>query len=113
MWNSINNNKDIVQIYYYHPFGDQIFKNCVHHCLEGGRAVGQSKEHHKWLIKASVGLEGCFSFVSVFHSDIVESPTYVQLSEVLSSLQLINLLMSLEMSESGYLFLTVTAFKAW
>ena len=81
---------DFIQIYHYHPFRDQVFKYCVHQHLEGGWAVGQSEEHHKWLVEASVGPESCFPFVTIFHLDIVKSPTYIKLSEVLSSLQLID-----------------------
>ena len=79
-----------LQIHHYHSFGNQVFEDSVHHCLKGGQTICQSKEHYKWLIEAPVGSEGCLPCISIFHPYIVKPPVYVELSKLLSSLQLID-----------------------
>src|SRR5258707_5934981 len=50
----------------------------VHHGLEGGGQVAQSKEHDKWFKESSVCGEGCLPLISFFETDIVEAPVEVQ-----------------------------------
>src|SRR5258708_7209104 len=57
-------------------------EDVVHHGLEGGGGVAQSKEHDKWLKESSVCGEGCLPLVSFFERDIVEAPAEVQGGEL-------------------------------
>src|SRR5260221_243028 len=60
---------------------DKGAEDVVHHCLEGGQQVAQSKEHDEQLKESSVHGEGCLPLIPFFQSDIVEAPTEVQGSE--------------------------------
>ena len=37
--------EDVIQIHYNLPLSDQLLKDSVHHCLECGQAISESKEH--------------------------------------------------------------------
>ncbi len=53
-------------------------EDVIHHHLEGGQRVAQSKEHDKWLEESSVHGEGCLPLIPFLQSDIVEAPMEVQ-----------------------------------
>src|SRR5258707_10689263 len=57
---------------------DKGAEDVIHHCLEGGRQVAQSKEHDEWLKESSVCGEGHLPLIPLLQSDIVEAPTEVQ-----------------------------------
>ena len=46
--------------------------------LEGGRGVGETKEHDGRFKEAFVDNEGSFPLVSVLDMDIVVSPLYIK-----------------------------------
>jgi hypothetical protein len=54
-------------------------KDCIHHCLEGGWGVGKAKEHHSWFKEAFVGDECHFPLVLFLDTDVVVSPSHVEL----------------------------------
>src|SRR5258708_3553614 len=54
---------------------DKGVEDVVHHCLEGGWRVAQSKEHDKQLEESSVRGEGHLPLIPFLQSDIVEAPT--------------------------------------
>ena len=54
-------------------------KNVVHHLLEGGRWVGEAKEHDSWFVGSISHFEGSFMFIAFFDADIVVTPLNVQL----------------------------------
>jgi len=56
--------------------------------LEGSGAVGHSKEHHEGFKKATIGAEGCLSFISGLDACIVEPPLDIKFCEVLGSAEL-------------------------
>src|SRR6266446_2229480 len=58
-------------------------EDVIHHCLEGGGRVAQSKEHDKGFKQSTVHGEGCLPLIPFFQSDIVETPAEVQGSEPL------------------------------
>ena len=68
---------------------DEVLEDVVHYRLECCRRVCQSKEHDCWLKQSSVHSEGRFPFVSLFDSDVVVSPLYVELREYSGSLEVI------------------------
>jgi hypothetical protein len=49
----------------------------IHHGLEGGWTIGETKVHHQQLKEALIGVEGCFPLVALLDTDIVVSPVYV------------------------------------
>ena len=74
-----------VQVHHY-TFRDGVFKDSVHHGLEGGRAVSQTKKHNEQFIKPSISSECSFPFISFLHANIVETQADIQFGEVPSSL---------------------------
>ena len=74
--------QDIVHIDCHIPFIDEVLEDVVHHGLEGGRAVGEAKEHDQGFKEAPICLEGGFPLVSLFDLHIVVSPTYIQFRKV-------------------------------
>ena len=65
-------------------FGNQIAEGVVHETLEGGRGVGEAKEHYGGFEEAFVSDEGGFPLVSVLDSYIVISPPNIEFGEDLS-----------------------------
>ena len=63
---------------------DKGVEDVIHHRLEGGGRVAQSKEHDKGFKQSVVRGEGCLPLISFPQSDIVETPAEVQGSEPLS-----------------------------
>jgi len=56
--------------------------------LEGSRAVGHPKKHYKEFEEATVGMEGCFPFISGLDAYVIETPADVQFCEVSGSIEL-------------------------
>ena len=81
-------NQDVVEVYHYHSFHYKFMENVVHHGLEGGGAVGQSKKHHKRFVQSSVCSESSFPLISLLNPDIVETPPHIQFSEIFCSAEL-------------------------
>src|ERR1700758_4846618 len=82
----LSENKDIIQINHHHTFGDEFFEDSVHHSLEGSGAIGQTKEHNEWFVETSVSSECGFPFMTLFHPDVIERASDIELSEVPSPL---------------------------
>ena len=49
--------------------------------LEGGRGVGETKEHDSRFKEALVGNKGGFPLMSILDTDIVVSPLYIEFGE--------------------------------
>ena len=62
-------------------FRDHVHADMVHERLEGGGCVGETEEHDCWLIQPKGSDEGCFPLVLFSQSDIVVSPSYVELGK--------------------------------
>ena len=56
------------------PFHYHVSEDVIHHCLEGGGAVCEAKEHDLWFKESTVCAEGGFPFISVTALHIVEAP---------------------------------------
>ena len=80
--------QNIIQVHYHDPFSYKGPEDVVHHSLEGGGAVGHSKEHHERFEEAAIGMEGCLPFISGLDTYIIETPLDVKLCEVLGSAEL-------------------------
>ena len=62
-------------------------EDVIHHHLEGCQAVREAKEHDLWLKEPSVGKECSLPLIALSDSDIVETPSDIQLSKVLGTLE--------------------------
>ena len=80
--------QNVVQVYHYDPFSYESSEDVIHHSLEGGGTVGHSKEHHKRLEEAAVGVEGRFSFISGLDMYVIETLSDIKFCEVPSSTEL-------------------------
>ncbi|KAG5350870.1 hypothetical protein C0989_008950 [Termitomyces sp. Mn162] len=78
------------KVYTHYTLCNEVPEDVVHHCLEGGWAIGESKEHNKRFKQSLVGLEGGLPFVSLLDMHIVVAPPDVQFSEVLHTLEVVD-----------------------
>jgi len=56
--------------------------------LKDSRAVGHSKKHYKGFEETTVGMKGCFPFISGLNAYIIETLVDIQFCEVLGSTEL-------------------------
>src|SRR3981189_3157846 len=82
--------EDVVEINGDDTLGDKVFKDLVHHRLEGRRAVGQSEVHHQWFEQTAIRSKRRFPFIAFFYPHIVISPADVEFSKVLCALESVN-----------------------
>ena len=69
--------EDVVHIDSDVTFVDQFSENEVHHGLEGGWSVRETKEHDHRFEKAAVCLKGGFPLVSVTNAYVVVPPSNI------------------------------------
>ncbi|KAG5733786.1 hypothetical protein E4T56_gene8207 [Termitomyces sp. T112] len=79
--------ENVVEVYAHYAFGNKVLEDVVHHCLEGGQAIGESKEHNKRFEQSPVGLEGSLPLVSLLDACIIVSLPDIQFGEVLHTLE--------------------------
>ena len=73
--------EDIIHINCNIAFIDEFVEKVVHHRLEGGRSVGEAKEHDHWFEEATIRLECCLPLIAIAHANVIISPTDIQLRE--------------------------------
>ena len=83
-------NEEVVHVNDKPFFRDHIVKGVIHEALESGRGIGETKEHHSGLKESFMSNEGSFPLMSIFDSDIVVSPSDVELGEDFHPLEFIN-----------------------
>src|SRR3982750_1205089 len=88
--NILGEDQDVIQVYHNHTFRDHILEDLVHHGLEGGRTIGETKEHDKRFKETSVSAKGSLPLISFFDADIVETPMNVKLGEVARTTKLVD-----------------------
>jgi len=79
--------QNVVQ-HYDNPFRYNGSEDVVHHSLEGGRAVGHPEKHYEGFKEATVGVEGCFPFISGLDAYLIETPADIQFCKVSGSTEL-------------------------
>jgi hypothetical protein len=79
---SLGKYQDVIQVNYHNSFCNKFLEDVVHHGLEGGWTVSETKEHHQGLEQAPVGMESRFPLIPFLHPDIVETPPDSQFGEV-------------------------------
>ena len=70
------------------PSAMRVLKISFYHSLEGGGAVGHSKEHHEGFKEAAIGAEDRLLFISGLDAHIVEPPPDVKFCKVPGSTEL-------------------------
>ena len=85
LFNSPGEDENIIQVYYYYFFSDEVPEDVIHYCLEDSQTVSHSKEHHQRFKQAIVGIESGLPLVSRLDAYIVETPADVQFSKVFGS----------------------------
>ena len=73
--------KEVIHVDDKPSFHNHISKWVVHEMLEGGRGVGETKEHDSRFKEAFVGNKDSFPLVSILDIDIVVSPLYIEFGE--------------------------------
>ncbi|KAG5348415.1 hypothetical protein C0989_010578, partial [Termitomyces sp. Mn162] len=82
--------EDAIKVYTHYALHNEVLEDVVYHGLEGGRAVGESEEHNKWLKQSPVGLEGSLPLVSFLDAHIVVTPPDIQFSKVLHAPEVVD-----------------------
>ena len=83
LFESFCEDEDVVQVHHHHySFRYEFLEDVIHHSLESGRAVSEAEEHHQQFKESAVGVEGGLPFIPLFHTDIIETPSDIQLCEV-------------------------------
>ena len=82
--------ENVVKIHTNNSFCNGIVEDVIHHCLEGGRAVGQIKEHYQGFEKSTIGPECCLPLITFLDVHIVVAPVDIQLGEVMCTSEIVN-----------------------
>jgi hypothetical protein len=69
---------EVVHVDFQPPLCDFFSEDVVHHCLKGCRGIGEAKEHDCWFKESFTCFKGGLPFISLFDSDIVVAPTYIE-----------------------------------
>jgi hypothetical protein len=88
--------EDVIHVYNHPSFPDVFLENRIHHSLEGGGGVGETKKHYRRFEKTFISDEGGLPLVSIFDSDVIVSPSYVYFGEIFCSFEFIE-----EVGDSG------------
>ena len=84
----LHKDQNVVQVYHYNSFGYESSEDVIHYSLEGSRTVGHSEEHYKRLEETTVGVKGCFPFISGLDTYVIETPLDIKFCEVPGSAEL-------------------------
>src|SRR5258708_72445 len=71
----------VVHVDYEPSFPEFFFEEGIHHHLEGGWRVSEAEEHHSRFEKAFVSNKCCLPFIAIFYSDVIVTPSNIELSE--------------------------------
>jgi hypothetical protein len=89
-FDALREDEDVVEVYVNHTFHDEVLENVIHHHLEGGGRVSESEKHHQWLVEATISTTRCLPLVTLFHSNILVPPSYIELREEFRAVKLIH-----------------------
>jgi hypothetical protein len=60
---------------------DEVLEYLIHHSLEGGQTIGETKVHHKWLKEVSICAESGLPLITLSDMDIIVSPVHIELGD--------------------------------
>src|ERR1700748_3546425 len=78
----LSEDENVVHVNNHHPLINELFEQLIHHSLECGGTVAQSKENDKWLEQSPVGSKCCLPLVAVFDPNIIIPPADIELGKV-------------------------------
>ena len=78
--------KEVIHVANKPSLCDHITKGVIYELLEGGRGIGETKEHYSWFEESLMGDESSFPLMPILDSDIVIFPTDVKFGEDLCPL---------------------------
>ena len=73
----LRKDQNVVQVHYYDPLSYKGSEDVVYHSLESGRTIGYSKEHYERFKEATIGIGGCFLFISRLDVYVIRTPADV------------------------------------
>ncbi|KAG5350705.1 hypothetical protein C0989_009606 [Termitomyces sp. Mn162] len=82
--------EDVIKVHTHYALCYEVSEDVVYHGLEGGRAIGESKEHNEQLKQSPVGPEGSLPLISLLNVHIIVTPPDIQLSEVLHTPEVVD-----------------------
>ena len=83
-------NEEVIHVNDKPSFHDHIVKRVIHEALESGGGIGETEEHYCRFKESFMGDEGSFPLISVFDSDIIISPSDIELGEDFCPLEFID-----------------------
>ncbi len=86
----LGEDQDVIKVNCHLAFGNEVTEDVIHHPLEGGGRVHESKEHHGGFGESLICMESCFLFVPLPNLDIVISPSDIKFHEVFGSAKLVD-----------------------
>src|SRR5258705_7588803 len=81
--------ENIVHIDEHLSCSDKVLEGVVHHGLKSSRGVAKAEEHNQRFKHPTIGLKSGLPFIAFLNSDVVVSPSDVELTKDLCILQLI------------------------
>ena len=81
----LGENQYIIHVDGNYSFFDEFPEDIIHHGLEGGWAVAETKEHHQWFIEPPISSKGSLPLVSFSNANVVVTPANIKFSEVFST----------------------------
>ncbi|KAG6892218.1 hypothetical protein C0993_004517, partial [Termitomyces sp. T159_Od127] len=82
--------ENVIKVYAHYTFSNEVPEDVVHHGLEGGQAISESKKHKKRFKQSPVGPEGSLPLISLMNAHIVVTPLDIQFCEVLCPSEVID-----------------------
>ena len=79
---SLGVDEDVIEVYANDSLCNQIVEDVIHHCLECGRAVSQTKEHYQGFKESAIGPKHCLPLISFLDVHVVVASTDIQLGEI-------------------------------
>src|SRR5712671_2024767 len=89
-WQGGVEEENIIKVDNKMAFINKVGEDGVHKGLESRGCVTKTKGHDEWLKEAERALEGCFPFITFVDTDVIVTPTDVELCEVTRSFELID-----------------------
>jgi hypothetical protein len=90
LFDALREDEDVVEVHTNHAFHDEVLENVVHHRLEGGGRISESKKHHQGLVEATISAKHCLPLVTLLHPNILVPPSHVELGEEFRATKLIH-----------------------
>src|SRR5882762_463295 len=81
--------EDIVHIDEHFSRSDKVLEGVVHHGLKSSGGVAKAEEHNQRFKHPTIGLKSGLPFVAFLNSDVVVSPSDVELTKDLCILQFV------------------------